>query len=213
MDRPSKIDEIESLRSRLSELERELHAAHSHAVWTPPQYYAAYEMLGGMVLGLVAAAASLLFNIVGAAMVGKHPLELIRVYLTFPLGESALLLEHGFALAAGVCLYMGTGMFGAIPIHMLLARFARNRPFFARLAFATALGVGVWIINYYCLIAWLQPWLIGGNWILERIPVPVAVITHLIFAWVVALLGPWVQFSPDKAIRPSAANPDQGGGS
>ena len=37
---------------------------------------------------------SLLFNVIGAPLAGKSPLELIRVYLTFPLGEKALELDR-----------------------------------------------------------------------------------------------------------------------
>lgn len=198
VNRASKLEEIDALRTRLGELEREVSTLSGRDVWTPPQFYAAYEMMGGMVLGLIAAAASLLLNIVGAAMLGKHPLELIRVYLTFPLGESALTLEHGFALAAGVCLYLGTGMFGGIPIHMILSRYFKTASFGTRFVVATILGVGVWVVNYYGIIAWAQPALIGGNWIVERIPILVAVLTHVVFAWTIFLLSRWGQFVPQN---------------
>jgi hypothetical protein len=101
MDREAKLAEIESLQARLGQLEAEVHDLAAGEVWTPPKYYTAYEMMGGMVLGLIAAGASLLFNVIGGLMFGKHALELIRVYLTFPMGEPALELENGFALAAG----------------------------------------------------------------------------------------------------------------
>lgn len=199
MEPSSKAAELASLRERIDQLEAEILSAGPAHVWTPPPYYAAYELMSGMVLGLIAAGASLLFNIVGALMVGKHPLELIRVYLTFPLGESALALEQGFALAAGICLYLGTGMFGGIPIHMILGRFFKQATMPTRFAVATVLGLGVWIVNYYALISWVQPWLIGGNWILERIPMPVAIATHLVFAWTMLLTHRWGQFVPYKA--------------
>ncbi len=205
MDRTSKLQELDSLRARLEELERELRG--TPGTWTPPPYYAAYELMAGMVLGLLGAASSLLFNIVGATMVGKHPLELIRVYLTFPLGEQALALENGFALAAGVCLYLGTGMFGGIPIHMILGRFFGRSTFPLRFAAATVLGLGVWIVNFYVLLAWIQPWLIGGNWILERVPLPVAVATHLVFAWTMLLIARWGNFSPGLARPRTAPSP------
>ena len=41
-------------------------------------------------LGSIAAVASLMFNVVGAAIAGLHPLHIIKVYLTFPLGARAL---------------------------------------------------------------------------------------------------------------------------
>ncbi|HRX85490.1 MAG TPA: hypothetical protein P5572_10770, partial [Phycisphaerae bacterium] len=68
MDRDAKLAEIETLQSRLAQLEREVHDLSAADVWTPPKYYTAYELMGGMVLGLIGAGASLLFNIIGALM-------------------------------------------------------------------------------------------------------------------------------------------------
>lgn len=209
MDSESKRKELEALRLRVAELERDVEGQDAHRVWTPPQYYVAYELMGGMVLGLLGAAASLLFNIIGATMVGKHPLELIRVYLTFPMGEKALTLEGDFALAAGACLYLLTGMIGGVPIHMILSRWFGQSTGMVRFMAATVLGIGVWLVNYYGLIRWIQPSLIGGNWILERIPIYVAVATHLVFAWTMLAAHRFGQFLPaaDSRIQsaPSAA--------
>ncbi len=97
VDAQQKLAEIDELRQRISRLEREAsHGMVREPAYPPRSYYATYHLLAGMVLGLIAAASSLLFNIVGAAMVGQHPLQLIRVYLTFPLGEKALELEVPF---------------------------------------------------------------------------------------------------------------------
>jgi hypothetical protein len=202
LDTDPRVAELQGLRRRVEELEREVSTLSGRAIWTPPTYYAAWEMLGGMVLGLVGAAASLLFNIIGASLVGKHPLELIRVYLTFPLGESALQIENGFALAAGVCLYLGTGMIGGIPVHMILGRFFKHSPFRTRFVVATVLGLGVWLVNFYGLLSWIQPWLIGGNWIVEMVPIPVAAATHVIFAWTMLLVHRWGEFVPHERARP-----------
>lgn len=197
MDRESKIAELSKLRAQAAALEVELQtaAAPAHA-WVPRTYYATYHLLAGMVLGLIAAASSLLFNIVGAAMVGKHPLELIRVYLTFPLGEKALTVDSGFVLAAGCCLYLGTGMIGGVPFHMILSRFFDRSSFGARLAVATVLGLGVWVVNFYGVLSWLQPALIGGSWILDKTPLLVAILTHLVFGWTMLLVDQWGRFVP-----------------
>lgn len=196
-DQQAKIDEIKALQARLEQLEREVHSGPAK-VWTPPKYYAAYELMGGMVLGLIGAAASLLFNIIGASMFGKHPLEIIRVYLTFPMGEQALTLESDFALAAGVCLYLITGMIGGVPIHMILGRFFKESTGAVRFAAATALGVGVWLVNFYGFLYWAQPMLIGGRWIVDRMPVLVAVSTHLVFAWTLLGVSRLGQFVPSE---------------
>ena len=161
-----------------------------------PSYPVKYHILAGMVLGLVAAAASLMFNIVGALIMGKHPLELIRVFLTFPLGEKALEQDTGFILATGCCLFLGTGLLGGIPFHLILSRYFSGASIRFRIVVATALSIGVWLITFYGLIDSLQPRLFGGRWIVEQIPIVVAVLTHLVFGWTILLLDQWAQFVP-----------------
>ncbi len=191
----NKLNEIDELKQRLARLESELNSSPDKR-WTPPKFYVAYELIGGMTLGLVAAGASLMFNVIGALMTQRHPLELIRVYLTFPMGEKALTLESDFALAAGVCLYLMTGMIGGIPIHMILSRYFSRSTLAIRFVAATVLGLGVWLVNFYGILTWLQPKLIGGNWIVTMIPIWVAIATHLVFAWTMLVVGRLGQFVP-----------------
>lgn len=201
-DVQAKLQEIEELKSRMAALEVEVTTTAAKHAWVPKQYYATYHLLAGMVLGLIAAAASLLYNVVGALLLGKNPLEIIRVYLTFPMGERALsydAVQDGFALAAGCCLYLATGMIGGIPFHMILTRFFDKARFGIRFAAATVLGLGVWIINYYAMLSWLQPMLVGGNWIVEQVPIFVAMTTHLVFGWTMMLVGHWGAFMPPTA--------------
>jgi hypothetical protein len=186
--------ELQELKNRVAVLEREVLADLPRQSWQPAGYYTTYHVLAGMVLGLMAAAASLLFNIVGAAMVGKHPLELVRVYLTFPMGESALEVNSGFALAAGCCLYLATGMIGGIPFHLILSRYFPKASFGKRFAVATLLGLGVWLVNFYGILYWAQPMLIGGRWIVDEIPILVAIATHLVFGWTMLLVDHWGKF-------------------
>ena len=202
--------ELARLKAQVSALEHEMSgSATPVADWTPKGYYTTYHILAGMVLGLAAAAASLVFNVVGAAMVGRHPLELIRVYLTFPMGAKALTLQAdqdgGFLLAAGCCLYLVTGMFGGIPFHLILSRFFGNAPFGKRFVVTTILAIGVWLVNFYGLIAWIQPLLIGGKWILEQIPVYVAIATHVVFGWTMLAMDSWGRFVPHRTAMEGSA--------
>jgi hypothetical protein len=48
----------------------------------------------------------------------------------------------------------------------------------------------VWTLNFYVLLSWLQPWLIGGRWVSELVPWWVAASTHLVFGWTIALVYP-----------------------
>lgn len=200
----AKQDELRQLRARLEAIEHEVAGIEAGRDWTPKEYYTAYSVLGGMVLGLIGAAASLLFNVVGAALVEGDPLRLIRIYLTFPLGPKALELPAeyaGFFLATGCCLYLGTGMIGGVPFHLILDRYFSSAGFVKRFVVASVLGVGVWLINFYGVLSWLQPKLIGGNWIVEMVPKYVAVTTHLVFGWTVMALGHWGKFQPRASLR------------
>src|SRR3990172_9597891 len=102
--------ELAELEARSNELAAELANEEPVKPFQPTGYYAAYYATTGFMLGIFGAMSSLLFNIVGSALVGQHPLELIRVYLTFPLGDKALGLDSRLALAVGCCLYFGTGV-------------------------------------------------------------------------------------------------------
>ena len=95
MDLQARLEELEALKARVDKLEAELTTEAARPGWRATEYYAAYYATAGFLLGSFGAMASLLFNVVGALAVGKNPVELIRVYLTFPLGEKALLLPRG----------------------------------------------------------------------------------------------------------------------
>ena len=137
MDREAKRQQLEQLRTTVKQLEGELAAEENAGQWPPPQYYTAYHALAGFVLGMFGAATSLLFNVVGSVLIGQHPLQLIRVYLTFPLGGAALQINSGLTLAIGCCLYLGTGMLLGIPVYMALARFADQGGLLKRLIVAS----------------------------------------------------------------------------
>lgn len=187
---------LEEMRRRVAELEAELEPARQ-PTWTrsDDEFYWTYLAWSGAILGMFGAVASLLLNVIGSLAVGQHPLRLIQVYLTFPMGEKALAedLDTGIILAVGCCLYILTGMVLAIPLHMLLARFFPHATLARRLMFATIAGLMLWTVNFYLILSWLQPWLFGGNWITNPtlMPLWIGAGTHLVFAWVVAALYPW----------------------
>jgi hypothetical protein len=64
--------------------------------------------------------------------------------------------------------------------------------------FATILGLVIWAVNIYGVLSWLQPILIGGNWIADAKTLPpwVAAATHLVFAWTMAYVYPWGNYQP-----------------
>src|SRR5262245_2351614 len=190
--------ELSDLRQRVEQLEEEAVAAEPISREWTRRYYLSYYATTGFFLGMIGAVTSLVFNVVGSLFVGQHPLQLIRVYLTFGLGERALRpeLESEVALAIGCCLYIATGMLLGIVFQVVLSRFADKGTLANRLLIASALGIGVWIFNYYLVLSWLQPLLFGGNWIVRLIPWWVAALTHLVFGWTMALVYPLGMYEP-----------------
>lgn len=194
---------LAELQAETARLEAEVDAEEFGAAvgsWAKQGYYLTYYATAGSVLGMVAALVSLMFNIIGASVAGKDPLQLIRVYLTFGLGARALdpAFDNGLALAMGCVLYIATGMLLGIVFHVILTRYASTAGLGGRIAWATAIAVAIWLVNFYCLIAWLQPLLFGGTWIIDNQELPwwVALATHQVFGWTMALVYPWGLFHP-----------------
>jgi hypothetical protein len=205
-----KRDDIAFKKVRLAELQAEAARLEAEvdseefveavASWARRGYYLTYYATAGFFLGMVAALVSLMFNIIGASIAGKDPLQLVRVYLTFGLGGKALdpAFDNGLALAMGCVLYIATGMLLGIVFHVILTRYASHAGLVGRLALASVVAVAVWLVNFYGLISWLQPLLFGGSWIVDNAQLPwwVALATHLVFGWTMAVIYPWGLFHP-----------------
>lgn len=156
------------------------------------------HILRGAILGGIAGCTSLMMNIIGSISwttgsgANQHPLHIVQVYLTFPLGEPALRLDGGLTLALGCVLYMVTGMLYGVLFEFLVSFFLPRAGWTARLVAFSLLGLALWAFNFYVLLSWLQPALFGGQWILELIPWWVAAATHLVFGLTMALI-----YTPD----------------
>ena len=207
--------ELAALKQQVAALESEVSVATEEDQWNHDNFYGTYYGTVGFVYGGIAALVSLLLNVIGATVAGKHPLEIIRVYMTFPLGEKAMALssgegsqmviDDGMILALGCCLYIGTGMVLGVLFHWVICRFALKKSLITRLLLGTVLAVAVWGVNFYGILAWLQPALFGGNWITDGSILPwwVALSTHLVFGWTMALMAPLGAFEFYK--RPTEA--------
>jgi hypothetical protein len=193
-----KPEDARSLRVRDPEWNETLNEAMQAPLptWQEPSFSAFHYAKSGLLLGALAGCVSLLMNVIGSVLwpaisgTEQHPLRLIQVYLTFPLGESALKLQSGGVLALGCLLYIGTGMLYGMLFESAVAYFVPRAGVPARLVFCSVLAVFVWLVNFYCLIAWIQPLLFGGRWVVELIPWWVAALTHLAFGWTMALIYP-----------------------
>ena len=223
MDFSSKHQEFEQLKHKVESLERGLGDLSAERSWPPKSSSWAKQVASGFLLGLLGAAAALLLNVVLAPLASKHPLELIRVYLTVPMGAEALSLADaarhvptvgdGMILAFGCCLYFGTGIMIGVPFQFALTRLVPNGAVRNRLAVATVLSLSIWLIGFYGILSWLQPRLFGGDWITngQYLPWWVAAGTHLIFGWTMALLAPMTNFllMPQSLAEANDARPEQ----
>ena len=78
-----------------------------------PGYRAARYIWAGLFLGGIAGCTSLLFNVIGSVLwpaisgEAQHPLRIIQVYLTFPLGETALQLGQRNSPGSGLRFVFG----------------------------------------------------------------------------------------------------------
>jgi hypothetical protein len=162
--------------------------------WPETGYKVLPHVRVGALLGTTAGCTSLLSNIIGSVLWPtisgheQHPLRIIQVYLTFPLGESALQLNSGILLAGGCLLYLVTGILYGVLFEIVLSYLLPHANSWIRLMACTILAVFVWAINFYAVLIWLQPLLVGGRWIIDLIPWWVAAVTHLVFGWTIALL-------------------------
>ncbi len=200
MNLETKRQELDRLQTEMRRLESELADEAASAAWQATGYYTAYYATTGFMLGIFGAAASLLFNVVGSVLTNHHPLEIIRCYLTFPLGDRAFQIETGLGLAVGCCLYLGTGMLLGIPMYLALTRLASNSGFAGRMAVASVVAVVIWLVNFYGILSWLQPLVVKNispeNLIINRVPPWVAALTHLVFGWTMVLVYPLGLYSP-----------------
>jgi len=189
-ERNHKLQSLKELRQQVARLETEL--ASDLPRFVGGKYYTMYYVTSGFFLGMIAAGASLLVNVIGAPLFNVAPLRLVEIYLTFPLGEESISKDfnNNLAILIGICLYVATGMILGIVFQLAMTRFVPRANLLTRMLFAGALATVVWAINFYAILSWLQPLLFGGNWIVEMIPVPVAIATHLVFGLSMALLYP-----------------------
>ena len=163
----------------------------------PKGFYLIWHLVVGITLGGLGALVSLAFNMIGAPLFGEPALKLIRVYLTFPMGERALIGEEGMVLSVGAGMYLLTGAIYGIGFHLFLRNF-RDKGRLRLFLVSTVLGLAVWVVNFYLILSWLQPLLLGGRWIVEEIPFWVAAATHLAFAWTIWIGEAWGRVEPTQ---------------
>lgn len=207
MKREEREQKIQEHLQAIRRLEAESAAGpEGQAVWPPDRFYLIWHLVFGSMLGALGAVVSLAANFIGAPLFGEQPMQLIRVYLTFPMGEAALSAGWGPLLAVGSLLYIITGAAYGIIFHLLMLWFYSDAGARKRFVVGSVFGLLLWVVNFYGVLSWLQPLLQGGNWIVRLVPPWVGALTHLAFAWTMLVGLRWSQFDPRAAsVGPSAA--------
>lgn len=204
MDQRTRRELVEEHLDAIRKLESPEVEGTETGAWPPNQYYLLWHVVVGMMLGGVGAVVSLLANVAGAPLFGERPLQLIRVYLTFPMGERALEAEQGLVLFVGCTLYVLTGALYGIAFHLIMSLWFADASKGKRFVVASLIGLGLWIANFYLVLSWLQPLLLGDSWIVRMVPIPVGALTHLAFAWTMLIGEFWGRFEPYRRGRQAA---------
>lgn len=208
-----RIQELEMERAALmrdvEQETRQVESKRADEVWPPKTFYWWYHITTGSILGGVGAIVSLFFNVIGSVLFDKHPFELIKVFMTFPMGGGALTSDSDVTLIIGIILYIVTGAFYGIIFEVWMYRFFSKSTRMVRIGVAISLGLAIWIINFYGILSWLQPMLFGGNWILSMIPFWVAALTHIVFALAMVFIGEWGHFEATDYRRQVMAQKEQ----
>ena len=187
-------------RAAIARLEAQLPGRPAPS-WPPAGFYLTYYVVSGMILGILGSITSFGCHVLGALLVHQDPLRVLRVYGTVFLGPAALGTDDldFFMLVAVVHFSVGAAA-GAV-FHVLVNRFAPSRTGL-QIALGAAYGLLMWVVNFYLVIAWLQPLLVGRAYVLELMPPGVAALTHVVYGLTLGLLQPLGRFA---AYRPADA--------
>lgn len=190
--------EIQQHRSAIATLEGQLPAPVA-ASWPPVGFYLTFYVVAGMIIGILGSVTSFLFHIVGSLLVHQDPLLFLRVYGTVFLGGEALTTDDlsFFMLVAVVHFSVGASA-GAV-FQVLIGRYGPT-PWRSQIILGGLYGLLMWVVNFFFIISWLQPMLVGKAYMLELMPIWVAALTHVIYGLTLGVLQPIGHFVP---YRPS----------
>jgi len=204
-DRAALQKEIADQRVVLRGLEERLRALDRPTTlpsWPPEGFYLTFYVIAGILLGILGSITSFLFNVVGSLIVNQDPLRILRVYGTVFLGEAALTTSDlNFFMLVGVVHFSVGAAAGAV-FHVLVNRFAADRPAVTVIALGAAYGLFMWVVNFYFVLSWLQPRLVGDAYVLRLMPAWIGAATHLIYGLTLGVLQPLGRFVP---YRPQTA--------
>ncbi len=198
------LGEIERHRAAILALESRLDDAPT-APWPPTGFYLTFYVVAGTMIGILGSLVSFAFHVVGSVLISQDPLRLLRVYGTVFLGARALTTDdlNFFMLVAVV--HFSVGAIAGAVFHVLVNYLVPGRTA-VQIGLGALYGIGLWLVNFYVVIAWLQPRLVGEAYVLELMPVWIAALTHVIYGVTLGALQPLGRFVPYRpAVVSSAA--------
>ncbi len=197
-------EEIDRHRRAIADLESQIDVSKSAPIaapWPPPGFYLTFYVVVGTILGVLGSLASFLFNVFGSLMVDQDPYYILRVYGTVFLGQEALTTDNlNFFMLVAIVHFSVGAMAGAV-FHVAINRFYPNASAFQQIGLGAAYGLLMWIVNFYLVLWWLEPALVGQAYVLELMPFWIAALTHLIYGVTLGVLQPLGKFSPYKVVE------------
>lgn len=166
-----------------------------YAPWPDRNFRLSRSVCSGAFLGAIAGSVSLLANVIGSLPfttshgVAASPVRLIQIYLTFLIGDRALVMESGLVLAAGCVAYLAIGALYGMLLETLVEYFLPRAQLPERVIVFSGLSLVIWMVNFYGIMLWLQPLAFKRTYIVELIPWWVAAATHLLFGLTMAVLS------------------------
>lgn len=189
--------EIEGHRQAIADLEAKLSAVPSERRgWPPPGFYMTFYVVAGLTLGTMGAITSFIFNVAGSLIVAQEPMRILRVYGTFFIGQAALTTDNLNFLMLVLLTHVIVGAVGGAVFHVYINRELADRSPGQKILYSALFGCAIWLINFYGIISWLQPLLVGQAYILRLMPFWVAALTHIVYGLTLGLLQPLGRFIP-----------------
>jgi hypothetical protein len=193
------MNEIERHRAAILALEARLVGTPAPAPWPPDGFYLTFYVVAGTMIGILGSLVSFLFHVVGSLLVHQDPLRILRVYGTFFLGARALTTDdlNFFMLVAVV--HFSVGALAGAVFHVLVNWLVPGRTVLP-IVLGAFYGLLMWVVNFYVVIAWMQPRLVGQAYVLELMPMWIAALTHVIYGVTLGVLQPLGRFVPYRPV-------------
>lgn len=191
------IREIERYRAAITELERQIGEPTSNA-WPPVGFYLTFYVVSGIIIGILGSLVSFIFNVLGSLLVKQDPLMILRIYGTIFLGEKALVTDDLTFFLLVAIVHFSVGACAGASYHLLMNWLAPDRGDL-HVALGVVYGVILWLVNFYGVIWWLQPMLVGRAYILDNMPMGIAALTHISYGLTLGLLQPLGRFIPYRS--------------